>query len=209
MEIVVVIIIAVAVFVLGSLVRGKEEEREGDRARGGRPTRRAASDLDRFLEEARRRRQSAEQRRAMPTEPPPPPKPVERPKSRPPVEARPVQPRRRPAPPAPAPRPAKRSSARPLVAEVIPVAVAVELSQSDRVPARERLGPSTDARPALGAPDTTPPPIQATATVVVRRQLESAAVAQVAAMLRSPQTMRSAVVLQEILAPPLCKRQRQ
>src|SRR5213082_3429199 len=100
-EIIVVIVIAVAVFVIGSMVRGKEEEQQGDRGRaGGKQTRRPGSDLDRFLEEARRRRQAAEQRRGMPPEPPPPPRPVERPRSRPAVEARPAQPRRRPAQPA-------------------------------------------------------------------------------------------------------------
>ena len=38
---------------------------------------------------------------------------------------------------------------------------------------------------------------------------KSPAVAQVASMLRSPLSMRSAVVLQAIFSPPLCKRQKQ
>src|SRR5947209_3848958 len=65
-EILIIPLIALGVWILGTLFRGVEDERQRNRPRrpgegGSRvPPRRSGTDLERFLEESRRRREAAE-----------------------------------------------------------------------------------------------------------------------------------------------------
>src|SRR5438874_2417353 len=190
-------VIAAGVFILGSLLRNREEERkQGRRGPGddaGQLRRRSSTDLDRFLEEARRRRQMGE------TPPAPPPRPVERPVSRPRIET-PVTPQRR-RPPQPKAQPAAtpRRASRPGIPQVIAVAEPV----LEAVPVLEHLPPSLRAPPA---PPSAPARPDAPTGAVVSRPTVSAPLAPVAALLRSPKGLRAAFVLQEVLGPPLSRR---
>ncbi|HXG12966.1 MAG TPA: hypothetical protein VNK04_24625, partial [Gemmataceae bacterium] len=115
-EIWLVPLIAMAVWILGSLLRGGLEERQRDNLprpgpgggpEGGRPSR-PVSDLERFLEEVHRRRQAAAEKRERESPREPPSSSPERVESRPrprsvPAPVRPPPPPRRPPRPAPPP----------------------------------------------------------------------------------------------------------
>lgn len=202
-SVVMILIIALGVMILGSLFRGSEPERKdgrADDAAAGRP-RRSANDLDRFLNEIQRRRQAGGRA-------PQPPaaeggRPAERRSSRPPQAvpvptARPSeQSRRRPPRPqtpssrVPAPTPVVEAirTALPPLAEPMVAQVVVPL---DRPPL---------AAPAAALPAAAPPPS-------VRERARSPALTQLTAMLRSPRQMRAAIILREILNPPLSQRRR-
>jgi hypothetical protein len=198
-ELLIIPLIAVGVWVLGTVFRGAEDERQKAlrqrRPAGGArpPQRRPATDLDRFLEEARRRREAA----ARP-EPPPPPaaRPAEprRPEPRPLRQREPERPAavtRRPEPP-PRPAPPARPKAEPVVAV-------------------RRAEPVAEARPAVvveAVPAPPPPPPVPVVEVRARTAIGAAVQDQVAALLRSPQAAGAAFVLQEVLGPPLCRRRR-
>jgi hypothetical protein len=198
-EILIIPLIALGVWVLGTVFRGAEDERQKalrqqPRRPGGPrpPQRRPATDLDRFLEEARRRREAA----ARPAPPPPPvarppePRPAERLPLRQREQARPTAVTRRPEPPPPPP---------------LPLAEAVTVRRAE---------PVAEARPAVvveAVPAPPPPPAPpAPATVEVRARTATGAAVQdqVAALLRSPRGAGAAFVLTEILGPPLCRRGR-
>ncbi len=96
-EILIIPLIALGVWIIGTLFKSEEEKiKKGVGRRGnvsGRtPGRRLMTDLDRFLEEARRRRTPEERRKALP--------PSRVPPARPPLRERPPPPRATP-PPAP------------------------------------------------------------------------------------------------------------
>jgi hypothetical protein len=181
-------VIAIAVWILSSLLRGSEDDRQVNRPRagnGGRdpeagPARRPVNDIDRFLQEVQRRRQSEPPTRTPPPPRPMPEAPVPSPRSRrravPPAEFPPL----RPAPPPPRMEP-------------------VEVEAVVVVPA-----PVPVARPAERAPrppEPPPPPPRPAPSVPV-----SSAGGQLMALLRSPQTLQTAVLLHEILGPPRCRR---
>jgi hypothetical protein len=200
---VIVPLIALAVWVLGTLFRGTEEKgrprRPGEGPRG--PTRRPVTDLDRFLEEARRRREVAERRTVpggsrgegpSPEVVPVPPREQRPARASPPrvAERRPVRPREVPtarpvSPPAPR-RPPEQ------VPEVIPVRVL----EAVPVEPRAEAPPGEAGRLALESP-----PPRAT-----RDRPPSPAVAQAVALLSNPKTAAAALVLREILGEPLCRR---
>jgi hypothetical protein len=191
-EILVIPLIAVGVWVLGTIFRGAEDERQKAAMRqrrpggpaGPRPQRRPVTDLDRFLEEARRRREAA----ARPAPPPRPPEPraperrplLQREPERPTAVTRRPEPLARPAPPPPPPE----------------AVVAVRRAEPVVV----------EAVPAPHPPPPAPPP----AVVEVRARTATGAAIQdqVAALLRSPRGAGAALVLTEILGPPLCRRRR-
>jgi hypothetical protein len=185
--ILVVFLIPLAVWIFSTLVRGNEEERaqngrrRGPRAGGmapGRP-RPATSDIDRFLEEISRRRREGGPR---PTPPAPQPAPA------PTVQLPPTpRPQRRPGP---TPRPkAPAKPTPPRVVQEIPQVVEVVVSEP--VP--------TPPRPASPAPVAPP--------AGVRRPVNPMA-AQLLNLLRSPQGIRTAILLHEIFGPPVCRRAR-
>lgn len=117
-EILIIPLIALGVWILGTLFKGEEERnKRGARGPGGSvrrgPTRRPVTDLDRFLEESRRRRETEERERTLPV---PPPRPVV---SRPPLRERVAKPRETPpritlAMPPPEPPPVAVPVARPV-----------------------------------------------------------------------------------------------
>lgn len=177
-------LIAMAVWILGSLLRGGAEERKrgspradaGDRLQR-RPQQRSQSDLERFLEDVHRRRQGTEE----PSTEGPPPVAVE------PARTKPVAPRRVPAPPVvrkPKPKP---PAVRATVAEVV---AAMEAALPVALPVNEAVGPASSSKPAPRAS-----PKQAASPALM-------------AMLRTPAALRNAIILQEIFDPPLCRRRR-
>ena len=188
-----VVIIAVVVWVLSNLLRGASEDqrRKRDRPGGEREGRRprVATDLDRFLDEARRRR-------------------VAGPEAKPPVaravevsEARPVP--RRPIRPPVAPPPPKV-----IIRDVVPAARPVlarpALSARLAAPAEPILEVIPVASTAAARRPEAPP---APATVVTRPQaVVPPALRQVVSLLRSSQGLRTAVVLNQVFGPPLCRR---
>jgi len=187
--------VPVAVWILSSLLRAAEEERPrvGPGGRGPNPPRprRPASDIESFLEEVnRRRREGTERQRAG--------VPVERPLP-PPVRPRAPVPRAEPVPrqPPPSAVPVLRPARVPVpTAEPVDVVVVAE-----------------SVRPAPGRPGPAPAPVHAapvgrpfTPTMGTARRV-APSLAQLMPLLRSPQGLRTAVLLQEIFGPPLCQRQ--
>jgi hypothetical protein len=189
-----------AVWILGSLMRGGMEERQRQQGRPNanngpdraRPApQRPANDLESFLREVHRRRQTAE---------PPPPEP-ERAESRP--KPRPAPPPRRQ--PRPAPPPATR---RPEPRRNVDEPVAVEVVRVQELPPAVLPVPPSAAFPAVAevvvpfaaAPLAAPPPAPRPA---VKRPPPA-----LAGLLDSPAALRKAIILREIFDPPLCKRRR-
>ncbi len=191
-------VVLMIVWIVASLLRGSEEERPRKRTRslpGGQrpaqdePARRGTSDIDRFLEEVnRRRRQAAERRPAAasrerpsggiptatifpaPSRPQSPTRPqVEQPRAKPPLGRR-VE---------------RIPLAEPVgIADVLPVAVAVQ--------------PSLRQSPPLASSMPAP--------MVQPAEAPAQAFADLFALLRAPESLRSAVMLREILGRPLCRR---
>jgi hypothetical protein len=213
-EVLIVPLIALGVWILGTLFRNEEDERARQRRRGSLegggvrvPPRRPVTDLDRFLEEARRRREAAERGRssspAAATEAPPPrpmrpPLQQDRPAREAPRRPRsssPAGPPRRPAAEVPvaravpsSPPPAEADVVRVVRAESVPVPVAP-------IPVAEPVPPAR----ALPAPAMPQPG---------RGQVRNPILTQVVALLRSPQAAGTALVLREIFDQPLCRRPR-
>ena len=191
-ELLIIPLIAVGVWVLGTVFRGAEDERQKalrQRRPGGPrpPQRRPATDLDRFLEEARRRREAA-------ARPAPPPRPA--------VEPRPAEPR------APERRPLRqREPERPTAVTRRPEPLPPP-APPEAIVAVRRAEPVVEARPAVVVEAAPPPPAPAVVQVRARTASAAAIQDQVAALLRSPQAAGAAFVLQEILGPPLCRRRR-
>lgn len=183
-EILIIPLIALAVWIFGTLFKGGEDEktkkgvRRPGKVSGRTPGRRPVTDLDRFLDEARRRRDAEE--RPKPTPPPPPARPTV---ARAPLRERPSRPRE--TPPRAAPPLIRR--------EEVPVAVAV-------------------AQPVAAEPVPAAPPIRdaaiAPAPTTTRDTRLSPIVQQVRSLLSKPQTAGTAFVLREIFDRPLCQRRR-
>lgn len=190
-------LIALAVWILSNMAKNREEPRRNQRS----PTppdmdspprpRRAPTDVDRFLEEVRRRRESGEKKS--------PPLLREAPASREQTRSRPVsgpvaEPVVRPHRPAPTSEegPKQRSPRRSAAQEAVPVAKIVS------PPPLPQLTPAQVAEQAsiaaLGQPG------QMAAKDV------SPAIKQLFGLLKSPQTMQTAVLLREILEAPRCRR---
>jgi hypothetical protein len=210
-EVLIVPLIALGVWILGTLFRPEEDERAKQRRRGPLeggarlPPRRPVTDLDRFLEEARRRRETAERgRSASPpaeTAPEPqqrvarPPLLQDRPSREPPRRPRPAPstPSRRPAAEVPVALPVARPVTIPVPEPSIPTAVVVPIAEPIPPPAD-----AAEVSPAGVHPDA---PHK-------RSPVLTPVLAQVAALLRSPQSAGAALVLREIFDQPLCRRRR-
>jgi hypothetical protein len=186
-------------------------QRPGQAERPLGPPRRSqqsAADLDRFLQEVSRRKQGA----AAPRPPEPAARPVEtrRPTaSRPPPTARPAAAR----PPAPArttpPRPTKPAPARPVAVEPIPVLEVLPVPEEPASTApREQWAAPVQAAvvtgTAVGA-GLTQPTFAAEAGAV---RAVPARLAQIVALLKTPRQLRAAMVLREVLDPPLYLRRK-
>lgn len=203
-EVLLVPLIAMAVWIIGSLMRGSIEEKKRNESRpasgnGGSPTSRPSrqkqpNDLQQFLEEVQRRRQTSEQQPAeAPPEPSRPgPEPIERrPKPRPAGQQK-----RQPRPSAPSPtrRPRPRATNEPGVVDLVVV------EETRMVEAQPPL-----AIPVAGAivPMAVPPPAP-----VVSRDREKNLSPSLVALLRTREALRNAIILREIFDPPLCKRKK-
>ncbi len=212
-----IVVVVELVWILSSIFRGTEDDRKGQQrppltprapgAPGPRQPRPPATTVDRFLEEInRRRREAAERQTAGGQSRPQPPAPG---------GPRPPEPPRRQ--PRPAPAVLTPPSARPPAAgRVVPAEVVVAEVQYPQVEAIE----ARRARPA--AKPASPPAVTPAEKVVVAEVVElrprpdqaatrlsrpaSARAAQLIAMLQNRQALRNALVLNEILGPPLCER---
>jgi hypothetical protein len=195
-----ILLIPVAVSILSLLFRPtKEEPRRGPRMRphvqeGGetpRTARRSVSEIDQFLEEInRRRREAAERRRGSePVVPVPVPE----------VKPVPPPPRLRPLPP-PVSKPRRTEKPR----QVTPVRVRERIPEAERVVIAETAAPTFPEVPGPVVPAPIPAP-QPFANIMLRRP-PSRALLQILPLLNSPQSLRSAILLREILDGPVARR---
>jgi hypothetical protein len=215
---IITILVAIIVFVLGSIVRAgqdEDEKRKKYKRSFEDPERRkrSSTDLDKFLEEARRRRQVQEQRRQPQVimEPPAPPKPPPAPKRRE-VEAPIPQPQRRPKTQRPASQPRREKQKPAVVLEAIPVAVEVPRSMPAEVLARFPQAVTVVTEVAVPAPAPPPPPppsarvaARSVTGVSVSGAKPSPIMPELAALLQTSDRLRAAIALQEILGPPRCR----
>jgi hypothetical protein len=173
-------VVVLVVWLLQQLLRARENE-EPVRPRPGAPAQgRGTSDIDRFLQEIdRMRRRPAGESSDRPRPAPPP---VQRPR---PVQAAPV-PRVRPVP-----RPVTARSSEPP-----PEVIVVEAVQRGTPPA---VVPVSTATPVHVAPRVS------RALGDEGRRLAPGARAALE-LVRSPKSLAAAVLLQEILGPPRCRR---
>jgi hypothetical protein len=184
-EVLIVPLIALGVWILGTLFKPEDNPRQQPQRRpgtggpgGSRPP---VSDLDRFLADARRRREESEgSRLPIPQAAPPRPAP-------PPPRAEGMQTRARP--PAAVPRQVRKRPS-------LPTAVPVEV-RPEPVPVVPVAEVPVEAVPLPKPPP--PPPRQVS-------KPPSPVVAQVLALLRSPQSAGTAFVLREVLGAPLSRR---
>ncbi len=218
-EFIIILLLAVGLFVLQYIFRGVEENKQQQKPRGPNAprtnpqrSRRQTNDMDRFLEETRKRQQEenkpaesptldrAEQvereRRGQTGKPKPQPRPAPRPPDRRPP------PRRGPGPPV-------RREAPPVLLEVVP----------DTPPTRSIPAPTPTVVQRTPPPPPAPPPVptvqparlgttEPVLTAAGPRRGGSPLLAELVKMLRRPQGLASAVVLQEILGPPVSRRSR-
>ena len=213
-EILIVPMIALGVWILSTVFRGAEEGKDKPRRQGdgATPPRRPASEIDRFLEEARRRRDKVRERPAPeaerepertipaavlpPTNPPPPP-PRPEPRKREPQPTGEMRKRE------PAPTTSARALNDPLLGRI-------EDRPSFANPASAQAKPmmalptnmETPALPTLPTPTMDTP---ATSSDQNRRDA-SPLRAALSSMLRDRTALRTAFILHEILDEPLCKR---
>ena len=209
-EILIVPLIALGVWILSTVFRGAEAEKDKARrpADGAPPPRRPTGELDRFLEEARRRREKAQ--RIPPPEPepsrslpaavlpatnPPPPRPEPRKREPQPMDA----PRKREAAPA--------NSARALNDELLG---RIEDRPSFANPASEQAKPmmalpTNMETPAL--PSLPPPTMNTPATSSDQNRRDASPLrAALSALLRDRKSLATAFILHEILDKPVSKR---
>jgi hypothetical protein len=187
------LIVGAAIWIIGQLLRQNAEEDPKKRPqprpqppqdRPNRPRPQSGtSDLDRFLQEVQRRKQMAEGR----AKPPPPPKRQPQQRRPPPRNVPDVLPTRTPG--------AERR-AEPAVIDVVPV----------EAPARVPM-PAPAAAPvaAVVAPGDVAPVVRRVFPPPRKAQL-TPALAQLQKLMASRDSLRAAVLLQEVLGPPLCHR---
>src|SRR5262245_29426179 len=224
-------IVAVVLLIIGGVMRGMaqaQEEQQKQQERKKRPPlpprpagapvppRPAASggnELDRFLQEVQRRKRGAEPR---PAEPIPVAQPVEprpRPAARPPVPPPPprdpVPVARRPRVEEPSPRPRPRPGRRDDIPTVLPVEEAVPVVEV----AEERHTPKWEPRTVRPAeplapvkPQTADQAYTTAKPATIAKVPLSPALVQLRDLLRTPQSLRTAVMLREVLGPPRCQR---
>ena len=199
-------IIGFGVWILVTLFRKAEEERQRNLRRPPGGARRPVTDLDRFLEEARRRKEGqgrpAEAPWAQPVgrQPrparegrPAPPRMPERPREfvpsvrRSASEQRPQVPMARPIVTQPGRQPTEAQPSAPVILEIV----------------------EDDAAPALGLPADrqAPPPPNAPLGGVLARPANnlSPVLANLPVLLKQPQTVAAVFALREIFGPPLCR----
>lgn len=189
------LVFSAVVYILRAVFGSEEQNPQRPGPRPQRPInrpRQTAGDMERFLEEInRRRREAASGRPTPPAEKPPQPAPP-RPRPVEPVRRTVPTARRRPGETAPRQQPA--------VVEVVAVeeVPATGLRQA-AVPAA--LGPGAAQPAAAAAPQAQPTMGAQTAGRGITPLLRD-----VTPLLRAPQSLRNAILLQEIFGPPMCHR---
>jgi hypothetical protein len=194
----IVIIVFVLIWIVNNFLRSAQEERTANRRRLGgdgqtatQGTRRPKTEIEQFLEEVNRRRRQKETRQSPPAE-------EEQQPMRTPVAARPA---RQPAAEPRRPRPATR------VGRTMP-----EREPQRPVPVEDVVVVDTASRPTVGqntlgqmTPVVGAPPAPAPATLVAD-EIRVTPLNELTTLLRSTEGMRVAMILQEVLAPPRCRR---
>ena len=179
------LVIAVGMWILGSVLRNASQEKRPPQDRSGGAARRPSSDLDRFLEEARRRRGEDSNPTVSET--------VQAVERRP-QEKKPQQ-RRQQRPPNQQPRRPRQAPA-----TVIPVVLAEIRSTAFVEPISPLTAPAAILATGIGSAAPPIPVVNRSGTSV------APALAKVIALLRSMEGLRSAVVLNEIFGAPRCRR---
>jgi hypothetical protein len=202
LEFILILLVPLGVWILSSIFKSDDERPAGRAANGNRSPvqRRPVTDLERFLEEARRRREMAGGRQQASPEPPrPAPQRERRPTPLPEQRQRvPQQPPRRRQVEGPAPRTNRPPVLLEAVPEALPVVTPVARGEAVRVEATVEPVASAAAMPVAAPTPPRPAP----------RITTSPAVRHLAALLRSPQTAGTAIVLREVFDQPLCRRRR-
>jgi hypothetical protein len=188
-----ILLIPVAVVIVATVFNAgnKKPPSRGDGENSGR-SRRPATDLDRFLEDARRRREAAERRQAPPR---PPAAELVQPRPRPAARPTPVH------PPVQTPVPLRNQPVPPVALPVSPPKIVVAEEAPPPVRTLEAARLTARADEAKQAPPPSPPPAG-----TVRRENVSPTLRQLTQLLRSPRTAGTAIVLREILDQPVCRR---
>jgi hypothetical protein len=172
--------ISIGVWLLANIFRNRDEEQRSTRPR------RSPSDLDKFLAEIQRRKSQAEASGERPT----PPRAIPEPPPR-----RAAPPQRPPSPRPPVVRPVvvpmqRIESAPPVLLEVVEaVAPPQPPAASQRLPEVLPVSPQAPQPPA--------PPLAAAGA------LRTGALRD---LLRTPQSLRTVLLLREVLGPPVCRR---
>ena len=180
-EVLVIPIIGVAVWIISTLIRGAEEAKQAKAAERKRPEK--VTDVDRFLREVQRRRQEAEREEQRPQR-------VELEEEE---EEERVQ-RRQPRPRAKWRTPPGEEDI-PTVIPVEPVPLAQPVSAVSLVPVMRTVeAPPLPVMPADTSPASLPAPPESRALVGLRE------------LLRSRDGLRKALILREVLGPPLARR---
>jgi hypothetical protein len=193
----IVIVVFVGIWIINSFLRNAAQERTTNRQRTGSDgasegpsTRRPKTEIEQFLEEVNRRRRQKEGRQTPPREE------EQRPLKTPLATRQSRQSAGETRRPKPASRGRTVPEREPLRA--LPVADAVVLATASR-PA---VGQSTLGR-MLPAREAPPAPAPATLS---QPELRNAPLNELTALINSTEGMRVAIILQEILGPPRCRR---
>jgi hypothetical protein len=171
-------VIILLIWIINHVLRGNEEARPANRPEGeARAPRRPATEIDRFLDEVnRRRRQAAERGQAPASRPTPAPAKVA-------TRQPPRPPAVRPASTPRVKRPLHERVKEPPTVEAVVIEALAAAPPLPETPAFPPPPPPGAAGPAL-------PPV----------------VNQLSALLETPDSLRTAIMLREILGPPRCRR---
>jgi hypothetical protein len=197
-------VLLLVLWIVSSLLQGLEKERaratrqrslaDKDRPPGERPTRRPPSDIDRFLEEVNRRRRQAAERR-----------PASGGKEKPPLPS--IGPVTAAPRPRAAPRPASGSPAMPVqpmpsppakIAQALPVTPVTVAAEILAVASALHQAPAPSASPAQ--------PAAAVPAISTKEESASAELPSFLDLLRTPDNLRTAVILHQIFASPRARR---
>jgi len=193
-----VLVVFALIWILNSFLRSGEEDKNANRRRsgGGGQSGRRKTEIEEFLEEVNRRRrqktdqapaaQSAEEAVPMRT-------PMATRSSRAPTPARP-EPRRQKSATRTGRTGVERGTERPVLAEAVVVV---------NEPARATIGQAT-----LGQLTSVPErPAAAVQLTTMAPEIKAAPLAELTALLMSSEGLRAAMILQEVLGAPRCRRQ--
>jgi hypothetical protein len=210
-----ILLIAAGTFILLNLLRSREETRgqrtpmrrgaqnDADESRGKRQP--PLTDLDRFLQEVHRRRtaEGPEAETETPVRRPEPEQSGRRASSPAPVARAALPPSRR-SRPAGERSSSRRSGTSQTQEEVIPLAIAVE-EPAGR--SRGQSGPEPSSTVFPGSPPPLPSvkAVQSVAAPGSKKRQDNSFLA----LLSSRQSLRNAIIVREILDPPICKRHAQ